>query len=47
MGAIGISFLKKKQNRDLGDFFDASKEEGYTEIQDAELEQYDETDYIN
>lgn len=48
MGAVGISFLKKNKNRELGDFFTTIEEDdSYTEIQNTEMEQYDELDYIN
>lgn len=48
MGAVGISFLKKNKNRELVDFFTTVEEDdGYAEMNDADLEQYDELSYIN
>jgi len=50
MSAIGINYLKRSKNRDLGDFFESSQEEDMREISEAELSQYEEmqdTEYIN
>lgn len=47
MGSIAMNFKKKLDNRDLGDYFNPDKEEEHSEVSDADLEQYDEMDYIN